>query len=266
MKKFHATEIGKQIWDGYKLYRLLGSVIRAGCALTGANGPPKDKTFEPFTPFPLDTDISHSAGICKLLSLISAHYPQIIPREEIFNYHTLAEVHDMGELDEGDLPDDGTRDKRICDENELVWIEAYLAKTYPSDVVNSILEFYNEFESKSTTRGKIFYLLGDKLDNILMSLVMESLKRKPNILNKVFMFGKNPDVLLDVQSTEFTETTSAADNFLYCEFYNPEFFSYPHLDIFFEIIQSAALDVRGEEMLWLNAEIEKRTSGFYDTT
>ena len=264
MREIHATFRGGQVWLGYFLYKLSGTVVRSGCALTGVYG--KGKPFTPFLPVPIETDITHAAGITKLFSLISAHYPKVLPEAELPNYYRLAENHNLGELENGDIPSDGTRDSKKINALEREWVISIIEATYPPKIAKSVIQFYDEFEAKSTPRGRFFYMLGDKLDGILSPLFFEKLGVEPDIYEKVNTHGKDPKKLVDIMSTKFTGTNLVADNFLYSEFYDPKFFKYPFLDVFLEIIQSAALSVRGKEMEWLNRELNRRISGYYDTT
>ncbi len=274
-KEFNISDAGKQIWEGYKLYKLSNTVNRAGFRLTGAYGTVHE--IGAFSDIPVDTVLSHSAGMCKLISLISCHFPKVIRPDELFSYTFLAENHDIGELGGGDLPDDGTRDKITTNAGEREIIESYLYRAYPREIARYGLKLYDELTEKSTPFGQFAYLI-DKLDGILTALFYEFLIKRirdegkypkefplgvrPCILDKVLVHHRDADKLVDITSTFYTQNTFAADNFLHCEFFNPEFFAYPHLDVFFEIIQSAAYDVRGSKMKWIDIEYNKRISGY----
>lgn len=282
MNEVHSTDKGTAVWNGFCGYRLSSIVNRAGHRLTGAYGG-KNVLVPIFNPVPIATVLSHSATIAMLARLISEQYPEIISKAELDDYIFLAEIHDLGEIKNGDVPADGTRNDAACNKDERTCLKEYLYSTFGKETAERGLRLYDEFTNRSTKFGKIFYLL-DKFDALLTSLFYEYLRKyldrltdlkmtpelnemlahKPCILDKILIHGRDEKDLLDVASTEYTQTTLPMDNFLYCEFYKPEFFSYPYVEKFFEIIQSATYAVRGAELAWLNIEIARRTSGYYN--
>ena len=253
----HFTENGKLIWDGYYCYRLTSMVNRAGFRLTGAyeNLP---RVVEPTESFPVDSDMTHSAGICKLMSLISFFYPEIIPPEEILMYHTIAEIHDFGEVFEGDAPNDGTRNSAVRDPLERSAVVEHVEMGYPKESVPVIIENFDHSQKRDNYFGLTVGIL-DGLESVFAGLFQEKIGMKHCILDKFLVYGR-PKTGIDIAATEFTQTTKVPDNFLYRQMVEPYFFEHPFIDIFLEIVQSAAYAVRGEEMRWLNPELKKLLS------
>ncbi|MBO7561239.1 hypothetical protein J6T21_04440 [Candidatus Saccharibacteria bacterium] len=254
MMNIHFTENGKMIWDSYYCYRLTSMVNRAGFRLTSAY---KDspRTVEPTDSFPVDSDMTHSAGFCKLMSLISFFYPEIIPPSDILMYHTVAEIHDFGEVFEGDAPNDGTRDSVRRDPLERSAVIEHVEMGYPKEYVSLILENFDHFQKKDDYFGLTIGIL-DGLESILAGLFQEKIGMRHCILDKFLVYGR-PETGIDIAATEFTQTTKVPDNFLYRQMVEPYFFKHPYINVFLEIIQSAAYVVRGEEMKWLNPELKK---------
>lgn len=255
MKKIERTKTGLLVWRAYRDYRHMCIVTRQGAVRTNihANAPVSETAV--FNINRVESDLEHCACFCKLQTLIAMNYPHVIPIEELWKYHFLAEIHEEGEILNGDVPADGTRDDVALDRLEGNEIYSHLGANYPEEYRKLGWSLYQEFEKKDTPRGQVNYL-GDKTDSFLMALYYESIGKFGDVMHKVRAYGAKETECVDIQSMKYTKTVSPVDNWLCAVLREPGALKYAHLDVFLEILQSAVFAVRKKEMLWLNDFLE----------
>ncbi len=248
--EIHATETGKRVYLAYRTQTLLCNVQRTGVSLCGVNGPAPDiKTYTGFFENRMQSDAEHCNGMHILLSLIHDFYPEIIGPVMYSQYDFIIDVHELGELPTGDLPDDGSRDNEKKDREELEFIQNYLNSTYDEFTAKQKYSLVLDFVNKTTAFGGTAYFL-DKFDAIFRNFVYEYEGRCGHLMTKE-REGRLTEK--DRHDIEICGTDTIADCWLCGLLCNPVVYNFPAaLRVFIEIAQSAAVVERGYEMDWIN--------------
>ena len=250
----------EKVWWLYKIAKEgQTTTIRSGCGLHGIY--PYDKN-HPHDFTRSESDAEHVFGCIMLAMNVMEIFPYLIPVERRYEVIRCLAVHELGENDTGDVPDDGARDNAKKDADEYEYVRNYLScwditsagaggdLIYPqcmkSVSAQQILKVFREMQEKSTELGRFIYCV-DKTEAILQNLIYETQGRTGSFEGKKKFVKEMSE--RDRMEVEATKSDKVADNWAY-GFYdrcrNIEYF-----DIFFSIIRAAAKDVRGEDFNWL---------------
>ncbi|MBO7657330.1 HD domain-containing protein [Candidatus Saccharibacteria bacterium] len=89
-------------------------------------------------------------------------------------------VHDLGENEIGDIPDNGDRDNAEKDSLEMEYFERFMAK-YPAErdeFKNNVLKLLGEMQTLSSFDGRLIYM-SDKISALLVTLCLDSMGKSP---------------------------------------------------------------------------------------
>lgn len=244
-----AKTAAEKVWQLYKTAKEgQTTTIRSGCGLHGIY--PYDKN-HPHDFTRSESDAEHVFGCIILAMNIMEVFPYLIPVERRYKVIQCLAVHELGENDTGDVPDDGTRDDAKKDADEFEYVREYLSHwgldSMESANAQQILKVFREMQEKSTELGRFIYCV-DKTEAILQNLIYETEGRTGSFeVKKKFVKEMSERDRMEVEATK---SDKVADNWaygFYIRYRNLEYF-----DIFFSIIRAAAKDVRGEDFKWLD--------------
>lgn len=191
------------IWHGYCRVKNQMMVIRSGFGMYGVY--PYDLN-EPIVEVRSESDAEHAYGCGVLINLIAMHFPEMITPEEAFWYKFLMDVHDLGECDDGDIPDDGKRDEELKNRRELQTIMKF-GETFLPGKNADLTAFFREFQSRSTKRGRNVFCL-DKVETVLQGLRYESTGHGGDISVKMKTVELSAQ---DKRNMEMTGSTALVD-------------------------------------------------------
>lgn len=229
------------VWKNYALLKSQSKIIRSGFGLLGVYPYAVNNPVEPQRS---ESVLEHVAGTLILVNLISAYYPEAIPRTELLAYILLLLHHETGEGKIGDLPDDGRRDEAEKNRIELEALKAY-SQTLPPDLGQDLVIDFMEFQSKISQRGQVTYCI-DKIEAVFQGLLYEMEGRGGDMQNKAKAWKVSEQ---DQKYMVQTGTTRLVDN--WAAHFLDKIKDLPCAPLFIEILRSAVEDVRGEWFDWL---------------
>lgn len=233
-------ERGQQVWQKYYYLKRESRVVRSGFGLYGVYD------YDPEQPFDgarSESDLEHTAGMTALTTLTSLYYPELIPPAELSLYLAAAQLHEIGEVELGDLPDDGTRNEQQKCQAERAAVERYV-RDLPAPFGAELAMFFIEFQHRSTRRGRILYGL-DKLEAVLQGLIYEREGRGGHSLNKS---RRRKLSAQDRQNIADTGSPKLAD--IWAVHFMERILATPEEPVFLEVLEAAVRDVRGEWFPW----------------
>ena len=260
MKQIRATERGTKFYQAYKELYKLRNVKRVGFILGNCYGEEEQKALQQkgggfFNNRP-QSDQEHCDGCKIIVMLLDMIYPEVMipkPGETLsYGYDRFrlllrgASEHELGENATGDVASDGTRDEKKKDEEELWYVILWLYLCFDKKTAKLGVRLFKEMQEKSTDIGKLLFLI-DKIDAVLYNLLLEEEGHTGYITAKPYVTE------LDRKAIEATGDDRNAGVWLYNTLATtPQLLDFELTPIFLEIVQSAALEVRGEEMDWIN--------------
>ena len=233
-----------QLWQAYSEFKQLGFVTRSGFGLYGIY--PYGDEEKSITP-KRESDLEHTAGMQNLIRLIHFFFPEIIPDTQLHDYLFGAELHELGEIATGDIPDDGNRNEREKDRIERLKIRNYLSKL-PEPYRSQGELIFDEFQKRNTSFGQILYCI-DKTEAILQGLVYENHGR-PGILKNKPIVSTN-----DIIYAQKTNSFSLVDIFALSFFEKAK--EYTNIVFFGKLIKTATIDVRGMPFEWPESTLKE---------
>lgn len=238
------------VWQSYRNYKMLAFVPRAGYGSCGIypydfdhrKWEAGDEIVRP------ESDLEHTAGIMHLARAISWHYPEIIPPEQLGDFLFGAEIHELGELIEGDTLDDGTRNDEEKDFFEGNEIRKFLYKYAEYNDYRRGLELYEQMRDKNTEFGQTLYFL-DKLEAVLQAGLYESLGHPGLLSEKKRLFGSMSK--RDEKYSAAVKSDNIFDTWAYILVVKMKELDYKYANIFASIVTEAAIDIRKKPFSWI---------------
>lgn len=241
------------IWRYYNALKEQRKVIRSGFGLLGIypynsnrpthTGQPAHTTQTNQSARP-ESVLEHVAGTMILTTAISNFRPDIIPPSDLLPCLLTLMHHEAGETIIGDIPDDGNRNEKAKDQQELTVIHNLFA-TLPSDQANTLETLFIQFQNRSTPVTQVAYAI-DKLETIFQGLIYERDGHPGDFQRKLAAHVISSQ---DQYYIEITGTTSLVDN------WSAHFFdkikSFACAPFFTGLLRVAVEDVRGEWFTWL---------------
>lgn len=227
------------IWKHYQNFRTTDLFMRAGFINYGAA-----KVMHPTTDLCPETLSQHSFGTVVLLQQISDHYGKRIDKKTLDRAMLFMQYHDLGETENGDIPDNLLRDpdtdkkEYACLKRRLKYAKRKLRKQILRD-----FKIYNQNPDTLSVEDRIFRdlcKLTDKLDAILRGLIYES-SGYYGILHSNYNhhISEGEEKIAEIMGSETLVDIFAASFVMYqhnCYYY----------DIFYKILKAAVIDIRGE--------------------
>lgn len=277
--EIHATEKGLRLFEAYWEMFFWNFAVRAGYNMTGVNrsfndrGEPRpyDLVFDYSLP---QTDGAHLCMLTQLITLLRLFYPERVSShlaEQALFY--MPSIHELGELNGGDVADDGRRDEKTKDAEETAFALSFFERAcddYGSRLVmkNNVGDFFKHFTAADTNEA-CFYKCLDKCEAILSNLVYESIYYDENDHSRLV----EPDCpgaiwrggSVDYKKKTFKDGISRKEEFCLAHvgesdlpsenwFFGFLMYNYqnPWASLFAEIIQSGFKKIHGYEMDWIN--------------
>ena len=213
---------GAEIWQKYLILKSECEVVRAGFGIYGIYpyklGARSDWSRS-------ESDLEHTAGMVILTMLMAMYHPEIVPPSEVALYMMAALLHEVGETEIGDIPDDGSRNEaeKITRERQDALIE---------------------FQDLTTRRGRVLYCL-DKVEALLQGLRYERDGRGGDVRNKEAMMCLSAQ---DQRGIERSQSTRLVD--IWAAHYLDKTAAMPEARVFNELLKAAVIEVRGEWFSW----------------
>lgn len=243
-------ERSQLVWQKYLYLKRESLVIRSGFGLYGVYA------YDPKQPFATDrseSDLEHTAGMTALTSLVAMYYPELIRPSEMPLFLMAAQLHEIGEVELGDLPDDGTRDEKHKCRVEQKVMDRYL-KDLPEPYNTELALFFLEFQHRSTRRGRILYCL-DKLEAVFQGLIYEKEGRGGDWHAKERICNFSAQ---DRQNMAETGSSQLVD--IWAVHFMDQIADIPEAPNFLEILGAAVCDIRGEWFPWARARVERKVA------
>lgn len=251
----------KRIWEAYQLYAKTATVRRKGFELCGMTFPTANETLDFGESFAVrgESDLEHQAKVAWLLLAFTGgenflrdyFLSAILNRDGIglWSLFAVALCHDIGEVETGDIPDDGNALHETKDETERrvfeEMSEIYSPEYFRREIARAT---FRCFQEKENNFGMLLFTL-DKLEAVLMQLLCE----KYGCLGKTT--AKPYATELDNYYMRETGSESSADCWAahMCSLIRdfPEWIKEPVSGL----LDAAVRDVRGEPFAWWNKDI-----------
>ena len=246
----------KRIWEAYQLYAKTAAVQRKGFELCGMTFPTLNEVPDFGESFAVhgESDLEHQAKVAWLaLTFMGCSVNGHIfwPRDhiEVWAIAIVALCHDIGEVEIGDIPDDGNALHETKDKVELrVFNE--MAEIYsPLDWRRDKLKYvFEDFQNKFNDCGMAIFAL-DKLESVLTQLLCEkygcpgmvTARANPTELDKYFMRVTGSEKSSDCWAAHMCSLIRGF----------PLWIKKPVLGL----LDAAVRDVRGEPFTWWNKDI-----------
>lgn len=231
---------GAEIWQKYLILKSECEVVRAGFGIYGIYpytlGARSDWSRS-------ESDLEHTAGMVILTMLMAMYHPEIVPPSEVALYMMAALLHEVGETEIGDIPDDGSRNEaeKITRERQVMMrFVSDLPGPYGSQLMDALIEF----QDLTTRRGRVLYCL-DKVETLLQGLRYERDGRGGDARNKEAMMRLSAQ---DQRGIERSQSTRLVD--VWTAHYLDKTAVMPEARVFNELLKAAVIEVRGEWFSW----------------
>ena len=246
------------IWEKYKIFKKGRRIIRSGYGLCGAYGDAyRDGLSRASTDY--ETILEHQAATAFLASIILRLFPEILPQS--FHQHLieLMIMHDVVEVESGDLADDGHLDKAQKSADELAFMRSF-AEDFNEDLLSNFqsLELMNGLPLPQLKLEDIFGQVAfiiDKMEAVLQLAVFELDGVKPNLTYKLAHFGSITE--RDQFYMELTNSDACLDVWM-AHFYDFAK-SYLDFDLAYSVTLEAYYEARGSEPKWIDKILAEPT-------
>lgn len=233
------TRIGARIWHSYRCARMGDYRTRSGASQYGCYTPDENlKTYRE------ESLSEHMLGAMTLFRMVTTEY-LLLDSTMVLRGLDFLRYHDLGEVEFGDIPDNGERDKELCDQREYISL-CHKTALLDTDPRISILYYFNIFNKNeqdlTDQEEKLFISLlkmSDKTDAILRGLVYE----QNGYIGKLSKMRAR-----DASPSEIRYARIMNDDSLVAVF-TAGFIDHYHnsitFPIFFDIIKAAVMQTRG---------------------
>lgn len=243
-----------RIYDFYRNVHRGNFVPRSGFGACGGYGHGYTPSSAP-NYHRIESDTEHANGCMALLSGLQKFYPHLLSHEDFHQAGELLQLHDIGENDNGDVMDDGSRKHAERDYAELLSFAASIAHL-PCGIRESLIKdfiyFQNPLDSNipSNAIQRIQTARSiDKLEAILSGAFYEAHGTKPTLQYKDEHFGLLTE--RDRRSIVETEgdTSIVATWLVQVVIHYHACYSFPYV---FDVVKAAIIDLRGEWFPWFD--------------
>lgn len=177
----------KRIWEGYKMFAQTAAVSRSGYFLTGVSDEQED-TGNLAMMFCQrgESGLEHQAKVAWLAMAFSMMWEMrnVVDVDLVTLFVALS--HDVGEIDIGDIPDDGNARHDSKDEKEFETFKKMAVSFGPINGCTRGAELVRQFEHfqrKDSQVGQFIYAL-DKLEAVLTLANLERLGHVGSMMSK----------------------------------------------------------------------------------
>lgn len=228
------------IWKHYQSVRSMDTFLRSGFINYGV----VNKRYPDGSMMP-ETLTEHAFFVRLLLEQVADTYGKYIDQKIIDRAIDFMPYHDLGETENGDVPDNQLRAENV-DEVEYACLRRRLNHLKPSKRKQILNDFkiYNQDPTELNIEDRIFRdlcKLTDKLDAILRGLIYESAGYYGTLMNN----NKNECVSEGEKRLAAIMGVDTLVDIFIASFVANQHNCY-YFDIFYKILKSAVKDVRGE--------------------
>lgn len=242
-------DFAERVWAGYKFYARGSSVIRKGFENTGVAIHADDSLDYAATFYRRsESDLEHQAKTAWLALVFMANLPWYFGGEryytvpiDIWLRYNISLTHDSGEVEIGDIMDDGNPDHKTKDKAELEAFQKILI-AYPEIYRQEAIGLFKAFQKKNTREGMAIAAL-DKLDAIFTNLYLEKCGLRGSI------YDKPHPTELDIYYAEKYGSDAPAD--VWCAHMldrTTKDFPPDIMEPIIAVVIAASIDVRGKEL------------------
>lgn len=168
-------DAAKNLWKNFEAMTDLSYVLRKGFEVCGVYTINKGGSVRIFSELEKltrpESTAEHSARVANLLSEIMLWYPQYFAGVDRFLVLKTALNHDVGEIEVGDVIDDGGRAHDLKADAEWAAVKAFY-NNLPADDRERMLDYHRQFEDANTLLGQMIKM-ADKVDAIGKLILFE---------------------------------------------------------------------------------------------
>ena len=143
-------------------------------------------------------DIEHESGCVFLAFLLFESFPEFFYGIERAEIYELLISHDIGEIKNGDVSDDGNRDEKKKDREEQAIFEHLFGGLTAG--FDRLVENFGNFQKKNTILGRFAYCI-DKIEAVLQGLIYEYEGYSGDAVYKKLRFGLSVQDQQNIKST-----------------------------------------------------------------
>lgn len=186
----------------------------------------------------------HTMGTISILNLINEFYPESLSDKLLNRCQKFMRYHDLGEVENGDIPDNGNRKAQVTDNQELVCLagKIYFLPEKTREKILHDFEIFNQPYKKLHGNDRKFHCfckLADKTDAILRGLVYEK-KGHTGYYSQVPENNRSADETIYAGIMGDSLVSVFTGSFI------KKYHRYEYFPIFFDIIRSAIITVHGK--------------------
>ncbi len=242
------------IWRFYLQMHQGNFVVRSGLGLYGCY-----QDYDPKAapdPHHKESDTEHVAGCITLVRGLEIFYPKLLSPELFQRVQFLLQLHDIGENEYGDQPDDGTQDAAEKDRIELtnlVRATAYFPKTVRENIISDFIRFQNPCAStypRDLMRVAQLARVIDKAEAILSGITYEKLGTGGDLMHKKSHYDKA--TAQDLHGFEMAQGDSSLAAVWSVHFVD-KFHSYYGFSHLLGVIRAGITEVRGSWFPWFDS-------------
>ena len=201
----------KNLWKNFETMTELSYVIRRGFEVCGVyttdkEGPVKIVT-EPEMLIRPESTAEHSLRTANLLSEVMVWYPKYFSGVDTFLALKTALNHDIGEVEVGDVCDDGSKAHDLKADAEWNTVKKFYSHL-PAHIQEVMLDYHRQFEDANTLLGQMIKMV-DKVDAIGKLILFE----RRGLYGNIHL--KNPPSERDIKIANKLETGNCTDVWAY---------------------------------------------------
>lgn len=237
----------ESIWEAYQTFATTAAVRRKGFELSGMTGKTEDAVPDIADSFKSrgESDLEHQAKVAWLaLVFLRVFWSQ--GDIDIWPFIAVALCHDVGEVEIGDIPDDGNllHDTKDQIEREVFEEMVGQAFVFRSEVrrKHELMKLFDDFQNRENLGGAIFAL--DKLEAVLMQLLCEKHGNSGDLEKKENCTDQDKKFMKFTGSSKSSDIWAAHTCSLIKDF--PYWIKAPVLGL----LDTAVRDVRGVPFSW----------------
>ena len=204
-----------------------------------------------------ESDLEHQAKVGWLTLAFLNNFPGFFGeltnksgfQPEIWSIITVALCHDVGEVEIGDIPDDGRPEHDLKNDTELRVFKTLMRRAFCSYNASEAIAVFERFQQKHPLTGAALFML-DKLEAVLTLLFLEKHGAVGNLENKVNLTAQDKYFMRAAESNNPADVWAIHFKLVVQGF--PKSLSEPVL----KILAAAFVDVRGKLPEWWNKEVQ----------
>lgn len=240
------------IWKLYDSMKETVNVIRTGYWRSGIY--PKPTEDQPQIDRG-ESDAEHGFGTAILADAVMRWFPEDTPTHHLHDVLYMALVHDVGEVEIGDIPDNGSRNEDAKSRAELAIFQR-ISEYMPSESQDSFLDVFTLFDtwdSENCDRIGVFIAFCDKFEALLQLVRYE----KAGLVGKTGFYPGYEKTARELDCEKAVDTDNALDCWTFgcMKRFGQALTTIndPLYRIFLGILTAAVIDVRGTPFQWARA-------------